>query len=223
MAKKRRRRRWNKAGIRTVQTLYPDISTIKLARRLGRKVHHVYALAVRLGLRKSAKYLASADACRLRRGDNVGAAYRFRPGHVPANKGLRRPGWAPGRMKETQFKRGQPNHNIMPLGSERTIDGYLYRKVAEVMYVPYTVNWKPVHILLWESRHGPVPAGHVVAFRDGDKANIRLSNLVLMTRADNLRRVSFHNYPKPIALAIQLRGALQRQINKRERIREKQD
>jgi len=58
-----------------------------------------------MGLTKSAAYLASPAACRLRKGDNVGAARRFRPGHVPANKGLRRPGWSTGRMAETQFKK----------------------------------------------------------------------------------------------------------------------
>jgi hypothetical protein len=49
-----------------------------------------------MGLRKSAEYLAGPEACRLQRGDSVGARTRFSAGHVPANKGLRRPGYFPG-------------------------------------------------------------------------------------------------------------------------------
>ena len=35
--------------------------------------------------------------------------------------------------------------------------------------------------------------------------------------AENMRRNSYHNYPKPIAELIQLRGALMRKINRAER------
>lgn len=57
-----------------LRTLYPKISTKHLARSLGRTESAIYGKAAGMGLRKSAEYLASADACRLRRGDNVGAA-----------------------------------------------------------------------------------------------------------------------------------------------------
>ena len=45
-------------------------------------------------------------------------------------------------------------------------------------------RWVPEHRRLWETEHGPIPAGHVVAFKDGDKQNVTLDNLVLMTRAE---------------------------------------
>jgi len=205
---------WTKVQLRELRRLYPHVKTSKLERRLRHCVHSIYRKAAELGIRKTAKYLASKDACRLRRGDNVGAAYRYPKGHVPANKGLRRPGWAPGRMRETQFKKGVPSRNAMKLGTTRLIDGYLYVKVAEVPNVPYTVNWKPVHVLNWERVHGPVPDHHCLLFRDGDRRNIALKNLVLVHRRDLMKRNTFHNYPKPIARAIQLRGVLNRRINK---------
>ncbi len=96
-----KRRFWAPWELARLHTDYPHVSTKELARDLGRSANAVYGRAALMGLHKSAEYLASPDACRLRRGDHVGAGRRFSPGHVPANKGLRRPGWSPGRMAET--------------------------------------------------------------------------------------------------------------------------
>jgi hypothetical protein len=100
------KRLWERADDRLLIARYPHEPTARLARVLRRSMSAVYGRAGNLGLSKTAEYMASADACRLRRGDNVGAPSRFKKGHVPANKGLRRPGCAPGRMKETWFKKG---------------------------------------------------------------------------------------------------------------------
>jgi len=194
-----------------------------VARELGRSVRGINSQAGLLGLRKTAAYLASPEACRLRRGDNVGAPYRFQKGHIPANKGLRRPGWHSGRMSETWFKAGERGSRWMPIGSTRLIDGYRYTKVKDIRstkdgpgFVPYTVNWKLTHFLLWEKAHRRrVPPGHALAFRNGDRTDIRLENLELITRRELMRRNTVHNLPKELAQVIQLRGALQRQINRR--------
>ena len=73
-----------------------------------------------------------------------------------------------------------------------------------------------MHLILWESVHGPVPPSHAVAFRDGNKQHIALDNLELITRAELMRRNTIHNYPKEIAQLVQLRGAITRQINRKE-------
>src|SRR3954468_22797336 len=101
-----KRRYWTAQDDAQMRELYPHLSTADVARRINRTVPSVYARADKLDLAKSAEYLASPAACRLRRGDNVGAEFRFKKGQTPQNKGLRRPGWGPGRMKETQFKKG---------------------------------------------------------------------------------------------------------------------
>lgn len=211
---------WSRTDEALLRELYPNLPTPRVAARLARSTASVYGHAQKLGLKKSAAYLASPAACRLRRGDNVGARFRFRKGHVPANKGLRRPGWGPGRMKETQFRKGQLNgvaaHRFRPIGSERTIDGYRYRKVAAIPG-PWTRNWKLVHVLLWESLHGPVPAGHAVVFTNGDRTDIRPENLELLHRRALMARNSVHNLPKPLAQTVQLLGALRRQIKRRNR------
>jgi len=219
------KRLWNAVDDGLLLARYPHEPTPAIARDLRRSVRAVYGRARLLGLSKSAEYLASPDACRLRRGDNVGAAWRFKKGHVPANKGLRRPGWAPGRMKETQFKKGERRGVAVrlykPIGTERINDGYLERKINDDL--PLQRRWRAVHLLLWEATNGPVPKRHVIAFRNGDKGDIRLDNLECLSRRRLMARNSVHNLPKPLVETIQLLGALNRQIRRRTRSHEEQD
>lgn len=201
-----------------LRALYPDMPTGEVARRLNRSVRATYGRAKNLGIQKSAAYLASPAACRLRRGDAVGKRFRFQKGHVPANKGLRRPGWSPGRMGETQFKkgvrRGVAVRLYKPIGTERTSkDGYLERKVNDAL--PLQARWRAVHLVIWEAVHGRLPKGHAIVFKNGDKRDVRLDNLECITRAELMARNTVHNLPKPLAQAIQLLGALNRKINRR--------
>ena len=212
---------WKLNEIEKLKNLYPDTPTIELATLFGRPAYSIYNKAYQLGLAKSETYLESPAACRLRRGDNVGKAFRFEKGHVPANKGYRRPGFSPGRMGETQFKKGGKPHTWLPIGSERIADGYLQRKVTDTGYGPR--DWQPVHRLLWEENNGPIPPGHVVKFIDGDRGNIVLSNLRLVSRSELGRQnVMWNRYPHELAETIQLAGALKRKINRR-KDHEKQD
>lgn len=212
---------WSGAEISCLRNRYADSPTKDLAREIGRPLHQVYQKARSLGLEKSEAYMASPHACRLRRGDNVGAAYRFKKGHAPANKGSRRPGWSAGRMRETQFKKGQKCHNWLPIGTEVfKTDGYLYRKMTDTGYPPR--DWKQVHRLLWAEHYGPIPDGYYVRFIDGDRQNVAIGNLCLVSRADLAAINRMWNvYPYELAHAIQLRGALTRKINRR--AREEQD
>lgn len=159
----------------------------------------------------------------MKRDDHRGREHWFPKGHVPANKGLRRPGWHRGRMQETQFKAGRPAEearNYRPVGSLRlSKDGYLERKVTDDPSIVPARRWVGVHRLVWEEAHGPIPVGHVVVFRDGrytaEESAITVDALELITRVELMRRNSYHNrYPKEVGLAIQLRGALIRKINR---------
>ena len=154
-----KRRYWTAADEAALRRLYPDTPTAEIARRMGCTLARIYTKAHQLGLHKSAAYMAGPDACRLRRGDNIGAAYRFPKGHVPANKGLRRPGWAPGRMRETQFKPGQVSTRWDPevycVGALRiTSDGQLDIKIAVGPR-----GWRCMARWVWEQAHGPIPRG----------------------------------------------------------------
>ena len=217
-----KRHEWTQAEIDVVRRKYADTPTKAIAIELGVALHLVYKKAKALGLKKSADYLASPHACRLRHGDGVGAGTRFEKGHVPANKGLRRPGWSRGRMCETQFKKGQPT-KWHPVGSERWADGYLYRKISDLRNVSWVKNWRMVHVLTWEAVHGPVPAGHALIFKNRDRSDTRTENLECITRKELMKRNAIHNLPSELKQVIQLKGALKRQIRRREEQNEKQD
>ncbi len=220
------KRLWERAEDAQLAARYPNEPTAALARDLRRTALAVYQRAQKLGLAKSAEYLASPAACRLRRGDNVGAPYRFKKGQAPANKGLRRPGWGPGRMKATQFtkgvRRGVAVRLYRPIGTERVSkDGYLERKVNDDL--PLQRRWRFVHLVVWEAANGPVPPGHAIVFKNRDRNDTRLENLECITRRELMQRNTVHNLPKPLAETIQLLGALRRQIRRRTKANEEQD
>lgn len=214
------KRPWTQREIDTLTKLYPDTPTKQLAVEIGRTVSQVYQKASSLSLKKSAAYLASPHACRLRRGDQVGKASQFKTGQMPWNKGKSHP--SSGRSAETQFKKGEMSgaaqHNYVPIGSTRiTKDGALERKTSDDPDIYPAKRWVPVARLVWESAHGPIPAKHVVRFLPGlqttVETEITLDKLECISLAENMRRNSLHRYPKDIARAIQLRGALNRRIN----------
>lgn len=212
------RRRWQPAELAQLAAQYPHMKTAVIALMLDRTRSTVYQTAQRLGLTKSPEFYASPASGRTCGRQGIG--YRFGKGHVPANKGLRRPGWGPGRMKETQFRKGERRGVAVrlykPIGTERVSkDGYLERKVNDGM--PLQARWRAVHRIVWEAVNGRVPKGHAVVFRNTDKRDFRLENLELVTRRELLARNWHRRYPKPIRQLVQLRGAITRQINKRTR------
>lgn len=116
----------------------------------------------------------------------------FPKGHVPWNtdtKGVMKP-------NSGNFQKGSVPKNTRPLWSERTDskDGFVLIKVPEAN--PYTkaqTRFKHKHVWVWEQLHGPVPAGMVVAFKDGDKKNCEPDNLMLISRAE-LLYLNQHDY-----------------------------
>jgi len=213
--KQHKRRFWTPDEDAVLRWLYPNMKTEHLAPYFSRSVRSLYQRATLLGVKKSAEWRASKEASLLKRQPEIGEPGRFKPGHIPFNKGLRRPGYSPGRMASTQFKKGEMAGAALkkwvPLGTKRfSKEGYLEVKFRERngLYG----NWKGVHTMMWERKHGPVPKGFALAFKDGDKTHIRLSNLELISRAELLRRNSVHNLPKELQAVIQLAGALKRKV-----------
>lgn len=210
---------WNGVEIEILRRYYPDLITRAIADALGRTERQVYAKAKALGLKKSAEYLASPASGRL--DGKRGESGRFRKGHTPANKGLRRPGWASGRMAETQFKPGRPAteaRNYVPIGATRvTRDGILERKVTDDPSIVPARRWVPVTRLVWEAVHGPVPLKHVVRFLPGMattvEEEITADRLECISLAENMRRNTLHRYPKEITDLIRARAVLNRRIN----------
>ncbi len=211
----RKRRYWSEREIARLEQLYPDAPMARMVRAFRRPVNQIYAKAAALGLHRSERYLRGMLARVSRRLQESGKAHRFPQGHVPANKGLRRPGWAPGRMRETQFKKGQfpANHDpeFYVLSALRvSSDGYLDMRVS---FDQGMLGWRGLHLVLWEDAHGPLPRGHCLRFKDGDSLNVELENLELISRVENMRRNTIHRYPPELRSAIRAVGKLKRTIH----------
>jgi hypothetical protein len=218
------RRLWTAQELVVVRELYPHRPTTEIAKRLGngRTTQKVHAIAAKLGLHKSAEYASALAADTAAKLQVAGTRFRFPKGHPPANRGLRRPGYGPGRMKETQFKKGQISKRWDPelyaIGALRVNgDGYIDMKVCDDK--PGALAWRALHVILWEDANGPVPPGHALCFKDRDKLNVELPNLELITRADLCRRNSIHNLPPEIKGAITALGALKRRVRREEQNR----
>lgn len=203
-------RRWTQDEIEIVRREYPDTLTSELARRLGRTERAVYMAANTLGLKKSAAYMRARRADDGRCVAEAGKAHRFVKGLTPWNKGKHH---SPPGSEKGRFKPGHRPQTWLPIGTERvTKDGVRERKVADTRSKR---DWRPVHVLLWEEHNGPVPDGYFLVFENRDQSDIRLDNLLLVDRAEHMRRNTVHRYPKPLARAILMRGALNRQIRER--------
>jgi len=219
-----KRRRWTAEDVARLRAFFPNSSTRATARKLARTVTAVNGAAHNLGLKKSQTYLAGAFLKLVRRGLQAGARHRFPPGHVPANKGLRRPGYAPGRMAETQFKKGQRPHTWLPVGTvQANSDGYLRRKITDGRggIGANSKDWEFVHRRVWEKAHGPIPKGHRLWWKDRDHDNCALENLELLSDVEHMARTTIHNLHPDLKRAILMKGALTRKI--REMQEEKTD
>ena len=212
------RRYWKEVEVVMLKEHFADTPTEVLSQFYGRPTTAVLSKAHALGLHKSRELLARMAREATADPSHPSHKHRFQKGIVPANKGLRRPGWSAGNMKATQFAKGNKPHTWVPVGSLRiNSEGVLDRKLNDLPG-PSKVRWFPVYRLVWEAAHGPVPAGHVVAFKPGRRttveSEITLDAVELLTRAQIMARNTIHNLPRELASLMQLRGALNRQINK---------
>ena len=220
----RPRRLWTPEEDAILLDLFPDHRSSEVAERLGRPLVSVCHRARRLGLRKSPEFLASNASGQIQKGERRSSATQFQPGNRPWNAGTKGLMGNNPKSVATRFKPGNVSGaaaaRLQPLGAERVVDGYLRRKVNDDL--PRMRRWKAVHVLVWEEVHGPVPPGHVVAFRRGlhttVAAEITVDRLELVTRAEMMRRNSYHNtLPDDVKCLVQLKGQLTRKINTLER------
>jgi hypothetical protein len=208
------RKPWTPAQVRKLLALYPNMLTVKVARLLRMKLRRVYQKASGLGLKKSAAFMASDASGRLTKLTAKGRVHRFPRGHRPWNAGLK--GWqAGGRARLTQFKKGNYSkrwdREIYRVGALRITRDRLEIKVREGLR-----SWEGLARFVWMTERGPIPRGRMVRAINGDPDDTRIENLRLGDRVELMNENTYHRYPKEIANLIQLRGALNRQINKRE-------
>lgn len=208
------RKPWTPSQDAILRELYLENSAAECAAVLGRGVKAIYARAQLLGLNKPRDWIANRARERSARPDHGGIACRFQPGQAPWNKGKPHP--SSGRAIDTQFKPGQKPHTWHPVGHERiTADGFWQRKLTDTGVTRR--DYVNVHWIVWRADGRHIPPGHALVFKDGNRLNVALDNLELVTRAELMRRNTLHRLPEELVHVVRLRGAINRHINHRAR------
>lgn len=125
-----------------------------------------------------------ASFCNLRLPAKATNAGAFKKGLVPHNKGLT--GYCAPGSEKGWFKKGHESANSLYDGAITTRPDN--RGVPQLMIRISKGKWEYLSRHLWQQAHGPIPEGHMIAFRDKNTQNCTLENLELITMAENLTR-----------------------------------
>lgn len=111
---------------------------------------------------------------------NSGLTGHFQKGQPSHNKGVKMSPEVYEKARATMFKPGNRPHNAVPVGTVvmATI-GYYKEKIAE------PDEWEFCHIKAWKDAHGEVPEGMIVSFKDGNREDWSIENLILLTKEEN--------------------------------------
>lgn len=203
--------RWTQQEDELIRQHYPYCTSAEMCEILkGRTGVAISARAYKLRVKKTVEYIKNAP--------NSG---RFCKGMIPYSKGKK---WEEFMSEEsikkcqkTHFRVGNKPHTYLPVGTEMVISGYTYVKVADTARARKCDNWKLKHRMLWESVNGPIPEGYNIQFKDGNPSNIRIDNLYMVSRQEQMKSNSFANLPDDARRVLQAVRVLTRLINKSEK------
>ena len=88
------------------------------------------------------------------------------------------------KTRATRFRKGDRPANELPVGSV-VVNSYGYKLRKRQMEGTLWERWEFLHRAVWEEHNGPVPEGMVVTFKDSDRLNCDIDNLILVTRGEN--------------------------------------
>lgn len=200
---------WTPQERATLAEMYPDTPLSQIVAALDRSISSIRNQVTAQGLRRSQAFLASS-AGRIERGTQHPAmvASRIKPGATPWNKGLK----GVNGTSATSFKPGNKPQTWQPVGTQSVNkEGQAIRKVSDTG--DRLVDWQRVDALIWIEAHGPIPDGYMVVVKDKYQP-VTLENLELLDRAGLMKRNSYHRYPPEVARLYQLKGAINRQVNR---------
>lgn len=184
------RNKWTNKELEILKNLYPNNTTKFISTKLNRSNGSIYSQAFLLGLKKDEKYI---NPGKIIKGSKIGKSTQFKKGQLAWNsntKGLTH-------SNKTSFKKGNKPFNYKPIGSTRiNKEGYKEIKVNDPN------KWKLYHRFIWEEHNGPISQGCIVVFKDGNKSNLTIENLELITYKDNMYRNTIHRFPEEIKTTI---------------------
>lgn len=142
---------------------------------------------------------------------------QFKKGQESHTKGKKMPPEIYEKVKHTMFKKGNKTHNTYPSDGVITIrmdnQGHPYK------FIRVSIGkWQLLHQYNYEQKHGKVPEGHCLWFKDGNQLNCEDSNIELITRAENARRnrQKFLQLPEELKTTIRIVKKIKSKIRKNE-------
>ncbi len=196
--------------IQQIIELYPNSYASDLANKFGISTKSVYSIATKYGVKKSDEFRSMELNKQGEKLKALGEKTRFKKGNSPVNKGKKVTPEVYNAMKPTMFKKGNLPPNTKYDGHERLDkDGYMMVRIRKGKYVLK-------HRLVWESINGKIPKGMALKFKDGNKMNININNLELISRKDLMALNTIQNYPAELKSTIRTLGKLKRIINEKQ-------
>lgn len=149
--------------------------------------------------------------------EQSGKVSRFQKGNIPVNKGQKMSPEVYEKCKGTMFKPGQIPVNTVHFGKP-----YLYTRKKKDGYVERTwfiqegTNKRSAYLSYLCRQNGIDLTGKKPILKPGfDHSRApTIEDVIVVTNSENMRRNTLHRYPKEVVHLCQLKGALQRQINK---------
>lgn len=181
---------WSKADIDYLKEHYPTTETSEIATKMNRTTRAIYSQANLLEIKKTQEHL-KANVWVFP--TNEGARYRFQKGHKPANKGLKMSAATKEKSKHTFFETGHIPHNtksdgVIVIRHDQRGVACKFIRIAKAKWIAYQRH-------IWQNEHGEIPKGSIIIFKDGNTMNCELSNLEMLTKAENMLRNSIHKMP----------------------------
>lgn len=199
---------WTIEMVLLLQEKYPTTLSQDLADQMNIKLSSVHNKAYVLKLKKDPIWFKSImKEISQAKGPNSG---QFKKGIIPFNKGKKMPDHVREKAKATMFKTGIVPHNTRQIGEfsdrpDKSGATYRYIKVAHA-------DWRLYHRAIWEERHGKIPKGYRIHFKDGNTLNCSIENLECLTDQEAMDRNRITKYPLEIQEVIKLKNKLNKKI-----------
>jgi hypothetical protein len=174
----------------------------------------IYSQAKLQGLKKTEEFNRSESSGRMKDGE-FGKASRFQKNHVSFNTGMKWDDFMTIQGKanslRTTFKKGHLPKNTLHDGMITTRTDSKTKRTYKFIRIALG-KWQMLHVYNWEQVNGKLPKDKILAFK-GSTDDCSLDNLILITRAENMKRNSIQRYPEEIKQTIRVLTKLKKTIN----------
>ena len=194
---------WTDTEIEYLRTHYATSYMSDMCMYFNRSEKSIYMQAFLMGLKKDDKF--KRDNVREKMSPNF-LAHCKKKGCVGVGYKMSKERYE--KCSLTMFKKGDLPAKTNPVGT------LFFWKRGEVWIRTGFKQRELYHRYVWKQHNGEIPKDRIVSFIDGNSQNCDISNLQLISRADNMARNSINRYPKEFKSKVFLLAWFRRKINK---------